>query len=130
MNPMTIMYVFLGVCVLVCIPAVVLLIRDAVVLIQNANLDYKETPGIAKVVNKVRVPSYSTSDLIPMGKMVFPHLRHHPEEFKVYVKWDGNEYEINDEFLFQKAKVGGTVPVTVHVGYNKAGVARNTYITR
>lgn len=130
MEPMTIMYVFLGLCVVATIPAIVMMIRDAVTMVQNANWDYKETPGIAKVVNKVRIPSYSTSEFIPMGKMVFPHTRRHPEEFKVYVNWDGKEYEISDELLFQKSKVGGTVPVTIHVGYDKAGVARNTYITR
>lgn len=130
MDPMTIMYVFLGLCVVATIPAVVMLIRDAVIMVQNASWDYKETPAIAKVVNRVHVPSYSTSDFIPMGKMVFPHTRHHPEEFKVYVNWEGREYEINDEFLYLNAKVGGTVPVTIHVGYDKAGVARNTYITR
>lgn len=130
MDPMTAMYVILGVCVVATIPAVVKLIRDAVIMVQNASWDYRENPGIAKVVNKVRIPSYSTSDFIPMGKMMFPHTQHHPEEYKVYVNWDGKEYEISDEMLFRKAKVGETVPVTIHVGYDKAGVPRNTYITR
>lgn len=131
MNPTTIMCVFLGLCVLVTIPAIVLIVRDAIRMVRKASWEYKETSGTAVVINKVHVPSYNISDLIPVGgKMIFPHVRYYPEEYKVYVKFEGNEYEIDDWFLFKHIKPGENVQVIVYTGYDKNGVIQNIYLTR
>lgn len=108
-------------------------IYEAYKAIRNKLLRYEELPELVKVGRKKHEDAYTT--FIPMtistGKSTITTMTPtpHDEEFNVYLIYEGKEHCFNNKDMFESLKVGDTVKVTVHKGYNTIGKLKNTYLT-
>lgn len=97
--------------------------------IRKCFLTYKKEPVTVKVVNKQHTAAYTTTIMMRVGKVTVPQMQHHPAKYEVILRWRGEDYPVDDEEVFNELEVGDTVLAMANVGYNKAGVEKDIYLT-
>lgn len=123
MNALLVIFV-LG--LIVCGMALVIIIVSEV---KKCFLEYKEFSVTVPIVDKKYKASYTTTTMMRVGKVTVPQTHFHPSRHNVYVEWRENIYPIDNEYLFNKFKVDDVIVAKAHVGYNKAGVEKDVYLT-
>lgn len=113
-------------CLVVCVGILVWILG---VEISKCFLNYEVNPATVTVVDKKHKAAYSTTMYTRVGKVSVPQIHHHPAQFNVYVEWKNEFYTINNRELFYAVSKGDEIDAWVHIGYNKLGVAKDTYIT-
>ena len=109
--------VVIGIIVLVVVGVAVAVISE------KTALRYETMRDVAKVVRKEEDDNFVlqiATKTYPLGLW---------DEYNVYLSYKGEEHCIDDEDLYEKVKVGDTVRILVHKGYNKNGELKRTYIS-
>jgi len=98
----------------------------------NSNLRYESCEAAVKVTGKRHENEYISNISLPIkfGNITtFNKIpQYHNEKFIVYVQYDGNEYSLNNEKIFNSTSVGSYIKVRVNKGYNKKGELKNVYL--
>ena len=109
------MYILLGIIVLLVVDCVIWLIYEGIIAIyRKTALRYEPTHDVAKVVDK-----YDGLQFMLGG---VPY-------YEVYILYKGKKHCFYDEDLYEKVKVGDTVHILVHKGFNKYGELKHTYLS-
>lgn len=97
--------------------------------IRKCFLTYEKEPVTVKVVNKRHTAAYTTTVMMRVGKVTVPQMQHHPAKYEVILRWKGEDYPVDDKEVFNELEIGDTVLAMANVGYNKAGVEKDIYLT-
>lgn len=112
--------------IIFCVACVVYAIGDE---IYKQTLRYEKFNKCVKVCKKEHKKAYSTTVLMPVGKIMVPQTQYHDEEYIVHVIYDGKKYYIKNEELYNSVNVNDMIWVWVHKGYNNKNEVKNIYIT-
>lgn len=118
------MYILLGIIALIVVGFVILLIYDCIITIyRKTALRYETTPDVATVVDKEYDDNFSlqiATKTYPLGLF---------DEHNVYIVYKGEEHCFDNEDLYEKVKVGDTVRILIHKGFDKYGELKHTYLS-
>ncbi len=124
---------FMGALLVICVVILVLMFLYLGYLltieIRKCFLTYDKQPVTVKVVDKRHVHAYTTTTMIRVGKTTVPQLHHHPAKFEVILSWRNENYPVDDEEVFNELEIGDTVLAMANIGYNKAGVEKDVYLS-
>ena len=116
---------FMGALLVICVVILVLMFLYLGYLltieIRKCFLTYDKQPVTVKVVDKRHVHAYPTTTV--------PQLHHHPAKFEVILSWRNENYPVDDEEVFNELEIGDTVLAMANIGYNKAGVEKDVYLS-
>lgn len=127
---MYVVYILCGITALLIVIAVILGIYELIKAIYHKTLRYETFPGIAKVCKKEYEDEYTTTTMLYMGEnLLLPQNHHYDEEYNVYLMYEGEEYCFDDEELYNSVKIGDSVRVLVHKGYNKSDDVKHVYLS-
>lgn len=118
------MYILLGIIALLVVGFVIWLIYECIMAIyRKTALRYKTTRDVAKVVNK----DYDDHFALQIATKNYPLDLY--DEYNVYILYKGEKLCFDDEDLYEKVKVGDTVHILIHNGFNKYGELKHTYLS-
>lgn len=124
-----ILCILAGGIVLCALIMVVYLVNEIIMAIYHKTLRYEVFLDTAVVCNKEYEEGYTTTTVLPVGKVMVPQTHYHDEEYNVYLMYEGAKHCFDDEDLYKKVSIGDECHVLVHKGYNKFNQLKNVYLS-
>jgi len=121
--------VFLLACILIMIVLTIYLVYLLVGDFYVRHLDYKTFSDIAIVDSFEYKRAHTTTTMLKVGNVMVPQIRHHNEEYNVWLEYKGELYCIDDEELFNDVEENEKVRVWVNKGYNKKGKVKHIFLS-
>lgn len=123
---MTVMFIFLigTIGLVVCIIA-----GEIGKAIYRKTLQYTTFLDQAMVCDKQYKRAHTTHYISRIGKVSVPRVVYHSASYKVYLRYKGDEYVINDKTLYEKVKAKDNISVFVHEGRNKKRELKHRYLS-
>ena len=125
------MYIYIAFLLLMFGVYVIRLIYEFLIFTYQKTLRYEKFQSTAKVCKKEYVndddDDYATA--IMVGKVCIPQIHYYDEEYNVYLMYQGEQYCFDDRKLYNSVKIGDTVRVFVHKGYNKKKMLKHVYLS-
>jgi hypothetical protein len=103
--------------------AIWIIYEIAIAIYHKTALRYETTRDVAKVVEK----NYDDNYAMQIATKTYPLGLY--DEYNVYIWYNGKKYCFDDENLYKKVKVGATVHILIHNGYNKHGELKHSYLS-
>lgn len=118
------MCILLGNIALLVVGVVILFLYDWIIAIyRKTALRYEITHDVAEVVDK----DYDDNFGMQIATKTYPLGLY--DEYNVYILYKGEEHCFNNEDLYKKVKVGDTVHILIHKGFNQYGELKYTYLS-
>lgn len=102
---------------------IVAIYRSIIAIYRKTTWRYETTRDVAKVVDK----EYDDNFALQVITKTYPLGLY--DEYNVYILYKDEIHYFNDKDLYKKVKVGDTVHILIHKGFNKCGELKQTYLS-
>jgi len=106
------------------IKRIILFVAIVAILVGCSKWEFSETVS-GKITEKYYKRAYTTTQIIPAGKVMIPTTRYHPARYIVAISYGDISTSVNNKDLFDEVDVGDTVPVSLYE--NEKGKQRLSY---
>ncbi len=114
------MYILLSIiCCMVSAILICFLGECGIAIQKEIALRYETIHDVAKVVDK-----YYDESAIKWATGIYAY-----DKYNVYILYKGEEYCFDDKELHEKVKIGDSVNILIHKGFNKCGKLKRTYLS-
>ena len=123
------MNILMSISVLIVVGLVIWLIYEVLMEVYYSTLRYETFSDTAEVYSKKHEKEYTTTTIIPAGRVMVPQIHYHDEEYNVCLMYRGEQHNFDNKDLYYSVEIGDSVCILVHKGYNTKNELKKVYLS-